>query len=83
MALLQRVVTHQVSIGGLVELAIWLGIPYFCVGLAWTVVHPDQTHQIQTRLEQISPAGADLGAFLMTTALWPASLQIADGCRAG
>jgi hypothetical protein len=81
MALLQRVVTHRVSVGALVEVAIWLGIPYFCAGLAWTVVHPDQTQQIQTRLEQISPVGADLGAFALTTALWPASLQIADVCR--
>jgi hypothetical protein len=82
MGLLQRVVTYPVTIGALIEMAIWLAIPYLCVGTAWTVVHPAQTQQIQRRLEQISPVGADLGAFLLTTALWPASLQIADACPA-
>ncbi|OBF81193.1 hypothetical protein A5791_05990 [Mycobacterium sp. 852002-51163_SCH5372311] len=80
-ARLQRVVNYQISVGALLELAVWLAIPYLCLGAAWTVVHPVQTQQMQRRLEQISPVGADLGAFLLTTALWPASLQIADGCR--
>jgi hypothetical protein len=82
MAFLQRVVTHRVSVGALIELGIWLAIPYACIGMAWAVVHPRQTQQIQTRLEQVTPTGADLGAFLLTTALWPASLQIAEACPA-
>jgi hypothetical protein len=80
MALVQRVLNYQVSIGALIEVAFWLAIPYLCVGLAWTIVHPEQTQQIQTRLEKVLPAGADVGAFGLMTALWPASLQIADAC---
>ena len=81
-ARLQRVLEQQVSIGALLELALWLAVPYLCVGIAWTVVHPEQTQQIQTRLETVLPAGADVGAFGLVTALWPASLQIATACPA-
>jgi hypothetical protein len=80
MAQVQRVLNYQVSIGALIELAFWLAIPHLCVGLAWTVVHPEQTQRIQTRLEKVLPAGADVGAFGLMTALWPAPLQIADAC---
>lgn len=82
MAMVQRVLNYQVSIGALIELALWLAIPYLCVGIVWTVLHPEQTQQIQTRLERVLPAGADIGAFGVVTALWPASLQIASGCPA-
>lgn len=82
MAMVQRVLNHQVSIGALIELALWLAIPYLCVGIVWTILHPEQTQQIQTRLERVLPAGADIGAFGVVTALWPASLQIANGCPA-
>jgi hypothetical protein len=81
-ARLQRVLEHRVTIGALIELALWLAIPYLCVGIVWTVVHPEQTQQIQTRLEKVLPAGADVGAFGVATALWPASLQIANACPA-
>jgi hypothetical protein len=80
MALVQRVLNYEVSVGALIEVGVWLAIPYLCVGLAWTVVHPEQMQQIQTRLERVLPAGADVGAFGVMTALWPASLQIASAC---
>lgn len=82
MARLDRVLHHQVSIGALIELALWLAVPYLCIGLAWAVFHHEQVEQIQTRLEKVLPAGADVAAFGLTTALWPASLQLADACPA-
>jgi hypothetical protein len=82
MAALQRVLNHRVSIGALIEVALWLAIPYLCIGFVWSSLHGEQVQQIQTRLEKLSPVGADLLAFGLTTALWPASLQIADACPA-
>jgi hypothetical protein len=82
MARLDRVLHYQVSIGALIELAVWLALPYLCIGLAWAAFHPEQVERIQTRLERVLPAGADVAAFGLTTALWPASLQIADACPA-
>jgi hypothetical protein len=83
MALLQRVLDHRVSIGALIEVALWLVIPYLCIGFVWSSLHDEQVRQIQTRLEKLSPTGADAVAFGMATVLWPASIQIADACPAG
>lgn len=76
----RRVLRHQISVGALIELAVWLAIPYLCIGFAWTVFHADQTHRIQARIEAVWPAGANVAAFGVATALWPASLQFADAC---
>lgn len=77
---LRRVLQHQVSVGALIEVALWLAIPYLIVGFAWTALHPDQTQRIQARLEPVSATGADVLAFGLSAALWPASLHIADAC---
>jgi hypothetical protein len=80
MALLQRMLNYQVSIAALIEVAVWLAIPYLCIGFVWSVLHAEQVQQIQTRLEKVLPAGADVAAFGLAAALWPASIQIADAC---
>lgn len=78
----RRILGHQVSVGALIELAVWLAIPYLCIGFVWTTFHAEQTQRIQARIETVWPAGADVTAFGLTTVLWPASLQIADSCPA-
>lgn len=82
MNMFQRVLRYEVSIGALVELALWLAIPYLFTGFVWAVLHADQTHRIQARLGNVLPAGADVAAFGLTAALWPASIQIAAACPA-
>jgi hypothetical protein len=82
MDLLRRVLQFEVSVGALIEMALWLAIPYLSIGFVWAVVHTDETQRIQARLENVFPAGADVAAFGLTAALWPASLQIADACPA-
>ena len=82
MALLRRVLGYQVSIGALIEVALWLAIPYLSIGFVWSSLHTEQVQQIQTRLEKSFPTGADVAAFGLATALWPASIQIADACPA-
>lgn len=82
MAPLRRVLAYQVSIEALIELAVWLAIPYLAIGLVWALVHPGQTQQLQTRLERVLPAGGDVGGFGLMMAFWPASIQIADACPA-
>jgi len=82
MEMLRRALRYEVSVGALVELALWLAIPYLSIGFVWAVLHTDETQRIQTRLESVLPAGADVAAFGLTAALWPASLQIADACPA-
>ncbi len=82
MDLLRRVLQREVSVGALIEVALWLAIPYLSVGFVWAVLHTEETQRIQTRLETGLPAGADVGAFGLTVAFWPASPQIADACPA-
>ena len=82
MDLLRRTLRYQVRVGALIELALWLAIPYLCIGFVWTLFHGEETRRIQTRVEAVLPAGADAVAFGLTTALWPASIQIADACPA-
>jgi hypothetical protein len=79
---LGRVANFQVSISALIEVGVWLAVPYLCIGVVWSLFHPEQVARIQTRLESVVPTGADVGAFGLTTALWPASIQIADACPA-
>jgi hypothetical protein len=78
----RRILGRKVSVGALIELAIWLTIPYLCIGFAWTAFHPEQTQRIQARIEAVSPTGADATAFGVATVLWPAALQLADSCPA-
>jgi len=80
---LRRVLRHQVSVGTLIELGLWLAIPYLAIGFVWAPFHADQTQRIQARLEKVLPVDADTVAFGLTMALWPASIQIADACPAG
>ncbi|BBX99730.1 hypothetical protein [Mycobacterium seoulense] len=78
--LLRRTLRYRVRVGAMIELALWLAIPYLCIGFVWTVFHGDDTRRIQERVEAVLPAGADAVAFGLTTALWPASIQIAHAC---
>jgi hypothetical protein len=82
MDLLRRGLRHEVSVGALIEIALWLAIPYLSIGFVWAVVHTEQTQRIQARLEAVVPAAPHVVAFGLTAALWPAAIQIAAGCPA-
>lgn len=77
---LRRVLAYEVSIGALIEVAIWLAIPYLSIGLVWAFLHAGQVEQIEARLATVMPAGADVAALGVTAALWPASIPIARAC---
>jgi len=82
MDILRRTMRYQVRVGALIELALWLAIPYLCIGFVWTLFHAEEARLIQTRVEAVFPTGADAVAFGLTTALWPASIPIAHACPA-
>lgn len=42
MAPLRRMLGHKISVGASIELALWLTIPYLCIGFAWTVFTPSR-----------------------------------------
>jgi hypothetical protein len=80
MNLLRRVLQFKVSVAALIEVALWLAVPYLAIGFVWAMVHAEQTQRIQERLDNVLPVGTDLAAFGLTAALWPASIEIADAC---
>ncbi len=50
---LNRVLERRVSVGALIEIAVWLAIPYLSIGFVWALLHTEQVHHIQARLEQV------------------------------
>ena len=77
---LRRVLRYQVSVGALIEVALWLAIPYLSVGFVWALLHTEETDRIQARFQNVLPTGADVAAFGVAAALWPVSIEIADAC---
>jgi hypothetical protein len=71
----RRVLSHRVSVGGLTEIALWLGGVYVTFGLVWSFFHPDGVQRIETQLEQQQylPAGTNyqLAALGVAGMLWP------------
>ena len=60
MGLLRRILQYQVSIAALIEVALLAGRSRtLSIGFVWTLLHTEQTQRIQTRLERVSPAGAE------------------------
>ena len=68
---LRRALSYRISVEALIELALWLAVPYLLIGVMWAFLHPGQVEQFQEPLEMRLPAGADLIAFGETVALWP------------
>lgn len=78
MTVLRRVLGYEVSVEALIELAMWLSIPYLIVGVAWTFFHPEHMQLFETALQTRLPAGADLAGFGISILLWP-MLMFAPG----
>ena len=79
---LRRVLSTKVSVEAMIEVAMWLAIPYIVIGLAWTFTHPDRVQQRQEQLQTRLPAGSDLVAFGEITMLWPVLMLAPDVCPA-
>ena len=79
---LRRLLSRKVSIEAMIEIAMWAAIPYLLIGIAWTFFNADDVARIESQLETRIPAGSDLVAFGMTTALWPFLLVGPEICAA-
>ena len=66
----------------MIEIAMWLAIPYLLIGIVWTFFNADDVARIESQLETRIPAGSDLAAFGATTALWPLLLFVDEVCPA-
>ncbi|HEX7426138.1 MAG TPA: hypothetical protein VF328_03945 [Mycobacterium sp.] len=74
--------SRTVSVEAMIEIAMWLAIPYLLIGIVWTFFNADDVARIEIQLETRMPAGSDLAAFGTTTALWPLLLVGEEVCAA-
>jgi hypothetical protein len=82
---LRRVLSQRVSVGGLIEIALWLGGVYLAVGLVWSFFHPDGVQRIETQQEQqlqlLAGTNYQLAALGEASVLWPVlSIVPSLGC---
>ena len=68
--------SRKVSVEAMIEFAMWIAIPYLLIGIVWTFFNADDVTRIETQLATRMPAGSDLVAFGVTTALWPFLLVV-------
>jgi hypothetical protein len=77
---IRRGLARPVSVQGILELTLWLALPYLLIGFFWAVVHPDRVRDLQAEWTKVSPIGADLAGFGEAAALWPAILLLPATC---
>jgi hypothetical protein len=79
-AALRRVLSRRVSVEAVIEIAMWLAIPYVVIGLLWAFFHVEQVQQIETLLQTRIPAGSEIAAFGQVAVMWPVLLVAPDVC---
>lgn len=77
---LRRVLKYEVSIETLIEVAMWLAIPYLLIGLTWAFFHVEAVQQLHDQLQKILPAGAEVASYVLAAVLWPALLLLPPLC---
>ena len=71
------------SVQALIELALWLALPYLAFGFFWEATHPDKVGERQSLWNAVLPTGADVVAFGEAVVLWPVVLLLPSTCSAG
>jgi hypothetical protein len=77
---LRRLLSRKVSIEAMLEIAMWIAIPYLVVGIVWTFFNADDVARVESRLQTRLPAGSDVAAFGATSVLWPFLLPGHEPC---
>ncbi len=71
MTVLRRILSHRISVEALIEIVLWVAMPYITIGMVWAALHPEQLQQFATSLEVRLPQGIDVIAFAQIIILWP------------
>jgi len=77
---LREVLKYEVSIETLIEVAMWLAIPYLLIGLTWAFFHVEAVAQLQDQLQKILPAGAEVAAYVAAALLWQVLVLLPSLC---
>ncbi|WP_090599489.1 hypothetical protein [Mycobacterium lentiflavum] len=80
MARIRDGLARPVSVQALIELALWLALPYLLIGFFWATIHPDRVRELEAEWAKVIPVSPDLVAFGEAAALWPAILLLPTTC---
>jgi len=72
--MLRRALGYRLSVEQLIEIGLWLAIPYLLIGVVWAFLHPLEIAQMEDALLPRIPAGANIISFGLMVGLWPLSL---------
>lgn len=82
MTRLRRVLSYELTIEAVIEIALWLAIPYLLIGLVWGFFHVEAVQQLEVQLDRVLPAGAEVGSYVLAALLWPVLLLLPPLCLA-
>ena len=80
--MLRRVLSRRVSVEAMIEIAMWLAVPYLLIGFVWAFFDAEQVQLFETAFQRRLPAGSDILAFVQTAVMWPQLMLGADVCAA-
>lgn len=76
----RRLLSRKASVAAMLEFGLWAGLAHVLMGMVWTFLHYDTVARMETELQTVFPAGADLIAFGVATLLWPILLITGPLC---
>ncbi|EJZ05203.1 hypothetical protein [Mycolicibacterium vaccae] len=76
----RSLLARRLSVADVIELGLWLAIPYVTIGLGWAFFRFEEVQQLETILQVRLPAGGGLVAYLLVAALWPIQLLLPTAC---
>ena len=83
---MSRLLSRPVKVEAMIEMLMWLAVPYIVVGLVFTIGHPDDVRVLEKQVQTRLPAGADVASFGAATLLWPMMLitgPVEEHCNVG
>lgn len=78
----RSVLSRRLSVADVIELHLWLLIPYVTIGLAWAFFNVEEVRHLEDMLQTLIPAGGGMAAYLIAGALWPVFVLVPTACLA-
>jgi hypothetical protein len=78
--MLRRVLSHEVTVGGVLEALLYLAVGYLAVGFVVTFFHMPYVDMLASQWERWMPAGANIAALIQITVMWPGLLLTSHLC---
>jgi hypothetical protein len=77
---LRRFLQRGVTVGTVLEAALWLSLPYVMIGGVWAAAHAERLHDLEAEWNKVLPAGGDFAALGEVIGLWPVVLLLPTTC---